>query len=232
MTHGALTTINTKTIVAKAALILVLSLLLPCVYFTAQGQTEQTFTPETKFESPNFNSTIRFAARGTYEQATLENGTWNFVHLHLANSQQPEKLNLTITVQDSNVTILSYQRFNSTLWGSRLTYTVVGKGKQTFNFDLGSRGEWSVTFNRVYANENDGWRLSPDQTITVTGATRNATLTYYVYPDDFGGNGGNPNQSLYRQHSVSITVGIVLAIGVLVALVIMRRAKATRTETH
>ena len=124
--------INRKTISVSIAAILMITLTLPLAYSVAQGQTSTTFTPTDKFSIPALNSTISFDPGGSYEKASLQNNTWIFENIQLGNTKPPE--NLTVSAQDSNVTMQTYQVYNSTTVTIRLRYTVVGHGTQTFNF--------------------------------------------------------------------------------------------------
>jgi len=209
--------------------IIVLSL--SCFGFFARGQSETAFTPTDKFDIPVNNSSISFAVNGTYEQASLENGAWSFLNLRLSNSQTAEKLSLEVSAKDSKVTINSCQINNNTFAGAivraaRLRYTVVGQGTQVFDLGLDQKGgAWGVIFNGIYMGENDGWSLSPDGTLTVTGATANVTLSYYGFPGSFGGGGDGFNEPILKQHSVVIITTVAVATAVLLALVIKTRKR-------
>jgi hypothetical protein len=204
-----------------------IAVVLPWICYIAQAQTDTTLKPTDKFGIPEYNSSISFATSGTYERASLENGTWNFVNLRLNNSQLLEKLTLRVSAQDSNVTITSYRTFNTTIGGVYvLGYNVTGQGNQTFNFGLNPiGGDWGVIFNGVFMVENDGWRVSPDATLTITGATANVTILYYSFPDSFGGNGNSSNQPIYQQHSVAIITAVAVAITVILTIAIRRKNK-------
>lgn len=219
--------VNRSTILTGVAIVLVVILVLSWICSTSQAQTDTAFEKTDKFDIPANNSTINFAASGNYFRASLENGTWNFVDLRLDNSQGLEKLAPRVSAQNSNVTITSYQTFNTTFWGVRLRYVVKGQGNQTFNFGLNPKGgEWGVTFNGVVMSENDGWRISPDATLIVTGATANVTLAYYGFPDVFGGNGNTSNQPIYQQHLVVIIAAVVVAITFVLAIAIRGKTKS------
>jgi hypothetical protein len=221
---------NSISVVIIAFPILVLSL--SCFGFFAHGQSETVFTSTDKFDIPVNNSSIRFAVDGTYEQASLENGSWSFLNLRLNNSQRgAEELNLKVSAKDAKVTINSCQINNSTFGGAivkgaRLRYTVVGQGIQVFDLGLDPKGgDWNVIFNGVYMGKNDGWSLSPYGTLTVTGATANVTLSYYGFPVSSGGSGDGFNESILTQHSVVIITIVVVAIAVLLAIVIKTRKR-------
>jgi hypothetical protein len=204
-----------------------LALLWICSAAKAQSAT---FESTDQFAVPAFNGTINFAAAGTYTFAGLENDTWNFVNLDFNNSHQ--LLNLTVSAQNSNITIVNCQTFNpaaasnTSFVGVVLSYTVVGQGKQTFNFDLNKTGGgWSVTSNGNFVGENDGWTLSADQTLTVTAATANVTMVYLDFSSAFGNRGDTSHLPFYQQHSVAIATGVILAIAVALTLVIKEKVK-------
>ena len=209
----------------------IIALLLPCFSFVAHGQSETTFTPTDTFEITVNNSAISFAFNGTYEQANLENGSWSFVNLRLINSQNSGKLNLKVSAKDSKVAINSYQIYNSTfagerVKGARLRYTVVGRGVQVFNMDIDPKGGgWEVISNGSYMGKNDGWHLSSDGTLTVTGATANVTLIYYGFPESFRESGDSFNQPILKQHSIVIITTIAVAITIILVV-------ATRTRKN
>ena len=219
---GTLIIIYRKTITVSIAAILMIAFVLHFICFVAQGQTDETFTPTDKFGIPAYNSTISFETGGSYERASLENNTWIFVNLRLNNTGPLE--NLTVSAQDSIVKITTYQIFNdSAVARGGLTYTVVGHGNQTFNFGFVMKGGgWIVTLNGRFMGENEGYSVSPDQTITVTGATVNATI-YYLNLDALGGTAENPNLPFYLKHSVAIATGVTIAIAVILIVIIRRR---------
>ena len=218
--------INRKTTFTKIAALLLISSVYPWLCLSAQAQTVTAFTPTDRFDIPDYNGTIRFAVNGTYTEASRESGTWSFVNLRLSNSQSAEKLGLKVSAKDSKVTIASCQINNSTFGGAivrgaRLRYTVVGQGTQVFDLGLDPKGgDWNVIFNGIYKGENDGWSLSPDGTLTVTGATANVTISYYGFPGSFGGNGDGFNEPILKQHSVVIITTVAVATAVLLAAVI------------
>ncbi len=103
-------------------------------------------------------------------------------------------------------------------------YNVTGHGVQTFYFGFTPKGgEWGVTFNGNFMVENEGWRASPNGTMTITEATGNVSIIYYVVPDELGGSGSTANQTFYQKHSVLITMSVVVAIAFV--LVIANRVR-------
>jgi len=184
------------------------------------AQTDTSFTPADKFSIPSYNGTVSFAVNGTYANATLENDIWTFTNLRL-NDSQPLK-NLEISAQNSNVTILMVQVLNTTFQGALLSYIVEGRGTQTFNFDLNIEGaEWSVLFNGAFIAEGEGWTLSLDQTLTITGATGNVTLMCI----SLGGSGNRANLPFYQQHSVAIATAAAVAVMVVLAVGVRARRR-------
>ena len=182
-----------------------------------QAQSGTTFTPTDKFSIPELNGSIRFSLNGSCSVATLQNGTWIFKDLRLNNSQPLGALK--ISAENSNVTILSYRATNTSIPTLRLTYTVQGEGKQTVNLDLQQQtrvNEWSVNLDgQPYVSEGNGWKLLHDDTLFITGATHNATITHYTYStfDD-------SNLPFYQKHSVAIITAAVVALTVTIAIVI------------
>ena len=188
----------------------------------APAQTGTAFTPEEKFNIPEYGGAIGFAVDGSYATATLKNGTWEFTDLRLNGSQPLE--NLKVSAQSSKVTILLFRTSNTTYWSARLRYVAEGQGKQIINLGIDSEnGEWNVIVNGVFLAEGEGWQISPDETLTVTGATGNVTIVCY----DFLGSMGRSTSSLpfYEQHSVALATG-----GAVAALVVMSVAITVRNK--
>jgi hypothetical protein len=157
----------------------------------------------------------------------LENDTWvfkNLVNLVFRSQSLPI---LKASVQNSNITITSYQQFNGTYGGARISYNVTaGPGTQTFNFGILPRGgEWSVTFQtvalgRVYMDENRDWSVKDDGTITVVGAPANCNVSASYYaPFDYSEN-----------HSVAIGTAVAVAITVVVLVAIWGRNRNNESD--
>ena len=200
--------------------------------FSVQAQTVTSFTTEDHYAIPEKNGTISFSVSGSYTQATLESGTWVFKDLHLNNAGSVGTLeSFKASAQDCDVVISSCQKLNSTNAVVRLRYNVTGAGVQKFKFGLNlTGGNWIVAFNTDFPAENDGWSISPDGTLTVTGATANVSISYYVFPPGFGGNTDTSNQSFFQQHSVSIAIAVSLAVAVVFAVGIRVRSRATEQQ--
>jgi len=215
------TATNRDLTVVGIAAVLMLGLVLPCACHIALAQSDVNFTPTDSFNIPASNGAITFAVNGTYSQASLINGTWNFENLRLDYSHPLD--NLKVSAQNSKITIRSYWRFNTTSGSVLLRYRVEGQGNQTFNIGLDpKKGEWSVVFDEVYMGEGDGWSTSPDGTLTITAATSNVTIWYYGFPDSIRDDGSS-NQPLYEQHSVAGATAVAVAITLTLAIAIRRR---------
>jgi len=220
---GLVTIKNSKVSIGSALIVIIFTLSLACS--NAQAQTTTSFTPIDKFSIPEDNGIISFAANGTYSSATFQNNTWTFTNLQITRSRLLE--NLEISTQNSNVTILSYATANNTEFTSTtLRYAVEGDGKQTLNLNPGSGQEtieWSVTFNNHFIDEGDGWSISHDGTIVVSGATGNVSLAR----DDYFN-----NASGYEQHSVAIITAMLVAITVIIAVVVKVKNREHLNESE
>jgi hypothetical protein len=226
-----LVTINRNKVSAGIAIIAIV-LIFPWTCPNTQAQTNITFSPADKFNIPSYNGTISFAVNGTYSEATFENDTWTFTNLHL-NGSQP-LANFKISTQNSNVTIFSYLAFNTTLQSALLRYVVEGQGKQILNLGLGSQeGEWTgadwsvVTGNNVFMAEGEGWTISNDGTLIVTGATGNVSIVHWGF---FENSLPSSNLPFYQQHSVAIVIAMVVAVTIIVAIVIKVKSKGHSGE--
>ena len=112
-----------------------------------------------------------------------------------------------------------------------LTYGVEGHAVQILNLGVNSTqsgisasAEWNIIFgNRDLTEEGDGWYLSHDGTLTVTGATAgNVTVLYYTFPEV----GNTQNLSFYQQHSVAIAIVVAAAVTVAIAVVVKVKTKS------
>jgi hypothetical protein len=220
--------------IAIIFIIFILSLTCP----NTQAQTNISFTTADKFYTPENNGSIGFAVNGTYSNATFENNTWTFMNLRLNGSLPIE--NLEFSAQNCNITIFSYQAFNTTTFNILLlSYVVEGQGKQILNLGLGSQegglsasAEWSVLFGtHVFTDEGDGWNLLPGGTLIVTGASENenVTIVHYVFLDSFG---NNSNLPFYQQHSVAIIIAVAVAATVIVTVVIKVNSRKNSSESE
>ena len=85
--------------------VILVAQLLFCSFMSVSAQSEVSFTSKDTFRIPTKNSSIRFAINGTYETATLLDGVWTFHNLYLVNSRGIDKLNLTISAADCDLTV-------------------------------------------------------------------------------------------------------------------------------
>jgi len=123
-----ITTLVSKSgVLASVTIILTVVLASPYLCVCAQAQPIKAFKPNDAFAIPDLKGVVRFSTNGTYEHASLENGSWRFVNLSLNNSFGLQRLNLTVSAENSDVTILSYRTFNISLNGVSLRYNVSGK---------------------------------------------------------------------------------------------------------
>jgi hypothetical protein len=200
-------------VAAFAILILGFSYICPI----SQAQTRQTFSPSDKFNIPELHGSIGFAFNGSYSEAKLENNSWFFTDLRF-NISQPLG-NLKISTENSNVIVQSYRAFNFSFRSARLSYTVEGIGMQTVNFDFNSSkpssvSEWSVNLDgRSYVGEGNGWQLLRDNTVVVTGVSKNATIVHYF----FTGTLDDSNLSFYQKHSIAFITGAAVTLTVAIA---------------
>lgn len=195
-----------------------------CLINTLHASGQLYLLREAKFEIPAQNSTITFAVNGTYQEAHIESDIWTFVNLQFDGSQQQEKLNFTASAKNCDLTISSYRftKSNTTLGSLRLRYTVVGHGIQSFNFGaLPADGLWSVVINGVFVGQEDGWTVSDETSVIVTGAMSNSNVSiiYYTYPDSFV---SIANQSFLERNSVLIATAITLTLTVVVGVMVKK----------
>jgi hypothetical protein len=192
-------------------MVFVLALLYPAL-FSVQAQTATAFTPADKFFIPQNNGSVDFAVNGSYSSATLTDGMWVFTDLRLNNSDSLGTLK--VSALNSNMTIIDYGAFNSSLFGRLLaiTYYAEGAGQQIIDMGLNSTMAdptmWSVIVNDgVFLAKDKGWTFSPDNSFVVTGQTGVVRIVRFAYsnPQSDG------NQTFIEQHSVIIATGIVLA---------------------
>jgi len=198
-------------------------------YPAMQAQAVTSFTPKDNFGIPAYHGSISFGFNGSYSTATFDNDSWTFTNLLLSGSLPIETLKFS--AQNCNVTVFSYQSLNITTFGIMLLrYVVEGHGVQILNLGVNStqsginaNAEWNVVFgNRYFAEEGDGWYLSHDGTLTITGATTgNVTVLHYTFLNM----GNTQNLPFYQQHSVGIIVAVVAALTVAVAVAIKLKTR-------
>ena len=195
-------------------------------YFSpnSQAQSRQSFTTSDRFDIQSINGSIRFALNGTFSSATLENDAWVFNDLRF-NISRPQG-NLTVSVENSNMTIFSYQTINFIGRSEFLRVEVEGLGRQTVNLGLNdskptSGSEWSVvTPGSVFLAEGEGWKLLPDNTVVITNLTGNFSIVHYNL-----GLNSDENLPFYQKHSIIIITAFVLASTVTVCAIINFRGR-------
>ena len=215
--------VNRNIKIGGISAVILIILLLSCSYLSAKAQSDISFTPKNTFVIPASNGTIRFAFNGTYEKANLVNNVWTFINLHLDYSQLLEKFE--VSASNSKITIISYTSFDTRFRGFRgalLSYKVEGQGKQTFNMGVPlTDGEWSVLLENEFKGEGDGWSVSPDATLTITGAKSNVTIWYFGFPESF--NAEDASKPFYIEHSVAITTAVALTVTATFAFAIRKK---------
>ena len=137
-----------KTILTGLAIILIVALTFFPMFSNTLAQTDTTFTSSDKFGIPELKGSIRFNVNGNYSSATLQNNTWVFTDLKLANS--PIVRTLKISVENSNITVYSYRTFPQFGRSTSIRFNVEGQGKQSVNLGLNitkatDPSEWLIT---------------------------------------------------------------------------------------
>jgi hypothetical protein len=200
-----------------------------------QAQTNLSFTPADKFSIPAYNGIINFAVNGTYSSATLENNSWTFTNLLLNGSQQLE--NFAISTQNCNVTIFSYQIFNTSSSNfSTFNYAVEGKGNQILNLGLGPEEggsitsvEWIILNNHAFLAEGEGWSILHDGTMIVNGLVGNVSIIHFGSSELLSVS--NSNLPFYQQHSVAIATAAAVTITLVIAVVIKVKNREQSSES-
>ncbi len=204
-------------------LLLIIILVLAYSSHTVNAQTSYSFEANTKFDIPEYNSSVSFSTNGTYEQGVLESGVWQFRNLQLNNSQNLE--NLQVSTLNANITITSYRQTNTTSGSARLRYVTESQGTQTFNFGPMQRhGKWSVVVNGAFLSENNGWTVTGDDKLTITGAAGSISITYYYYPPSYE---NSLTQPIYQSHSVIIVTTVAVVVMVILAILINFKREKT-----
>jgi hypothetical protein len=182
----------------------------------ASAEDKISFYSTNKFDIPVSNGTIRFAYNGTYASANLENGTWIFKDIILNNLTLSE---LRVSVQNSNIKIISFFAYTATSYTDKsIQYYAEGKGSQTVNLGFNAptdSSSWSV-INEAFLAEGNDWQLLSDGTVVVNGQEGTVNITH------FDANNSNSNSSFGEQHSLIITiivlVSVTFAIGLIVSI--------------
>jgi hypothetical protein len=177
---------ESKRVVGKICftVFLISFLVLPTVF--AQDEEEPTaFTPQDQFIIPEYNGAISFATGGSYSNASLIDNIWHFTGLLLTNATSSfpffSGIRFSVSVQNCNITITRIDTLNvfppSSGW---VEYTVSGVGNQTLNLNY-SQKRWlgyTVYVDGKEKTQNDGWTVTEDGWLAVTGATSNVRIHY------------------------------------------------------
>ena len=205
------------------AVCLVAHLLLGSIV-VVEAQSEVSFNFNDVFEIPSKNSSIRFAANGTYESADLEDGVWTFRNLYMFESRSAEKLNLTVSATDCDLTFFPYlsapyQYGVALLKWVILRYSISGQGTQVINLGFDpDNGQLDVILDGNFAARNQGWTKADDGTITITGSYSNVTLWYIEHPEP------SEDDSFLSDHYVVIgSTGFLAVIAVLAVIIRQRK---------
>jgi hypothetical protein len=142
-----------------------------------------TFTSQDQFVVPDYSGAISFAEGGSYRNASLVDNIWRFEGLILASSPAffPffEGHNFSVSAQNCELNIIHYDTPEIfPPYSGILEYNVSGVGSQSFNLEY-HYNEWmnyTVNIDGEEKTQNDGWTVSNDGWITVTGAK--STLRY------------------------------------------------------
>lgn len=107
-----------------------------------------------------------------------------------------------------------------------MNYYVEGEGEQAVNLGFNASqpsdpSEWTViTQDNVFYAEGQNWRLLPDDTMVIYGASGNLTVARYNY-----GYSTIDNQPFFMQHYVIILTAAAVAVTVTTATVIKLKTK-------
>lgn len=207
-----------KTLLTGLAIVLIIALTFFPMYSNTLAQIDTTFTSNDKFNIPELNGSIRFYVNGTYSSAKLENNTWVFTDLKLANS--PIVRTLQISVENSNISVYYYRTSPQFGRSTSLKFNVEGEGKESVNLGLNTTkrtnpSDWLITIpNGGIVVEGISWNLLSDNTVVVNGLRGNVTVSHfnYVRPSGTG--------PFYVQHSITIITAAVAVAIIAVAVVI------------
>lgn len=185
---------NPKVPLTSAALICAVVLLVSSNLLLAQAQnatnafpptTNVNFNSSNQFQIPNLNSTVSFASGGSYANASLDNGVWDFngFFANTGASALPNMMGIgfSVSAQNCNVTITRLDALNVIPpFPGQLNYNVAGVGTQAFNLHYSSLRllNWTVYIDGAERVVGDGWNASPDGWVNVTGATSNVSIQW------------------------------------------------------
>ena len=210
------------------------------------GRASCDFTSEDTFAIPEQNSSINFAFDGTYVFSNLNNNVWRFQNL-IKNDHSftnSPKWYFSISARDCNVVITNHYppKVSNGVEGI-INYTVTGIGTQSIdnNYDsLGSFDEmnYTVYVDGVKRDENEGWTVTDDGWLTISGATSNVTILYHQIIPEWIRDAPEPGGGLIDDHDedvitrasnvILIMLVIVTIIGII--LFISRKSKKIRNK--
>lgn len=207
-----------KTVLTGLAIVITIALIFLSGYSNAQAQTNITITPNETFSIPENNGSIHFAVNGSCNSATLQNRTWVFTDLELAN--YPSNGTLKFSTENSNITVYIFRTTGQFGRTTSIKYNVEGQGKQYINLGLNTTkstdpSEWLITVpNGGAVVHGIGWKLLPDNTVVLNGLKGNVTVSHFNY------NFPTATGPFYVQHSIIIITTAVVAATIAVAAVI------------
>jgi len=232
---------NRILILKLCALMLAFTIILTIPLIRAQDaeDTVIAFSHADQFAIPNYNGSISFATGGSYENATLYDGTWHFAGLALnsytlnlsARGAPPGGIvtgrdvlpylydggSFSVSAKDCNVTITGYEPLAHYYpYSGWLNYTVTGIGEQIFDLHFpGTAFYWNITIDSEMKIQNESWTQSNNNLIKVTGATNNVCIHYDHMPTSRDGPQTFPWLLQVTTATIVITLCIVVFIFVI-----------------
>ena len=213
-----------KTVLTGLAIVIAIALIFLPIYSNTQAQTNITITPNETFSIPENNGSIHFAVNGSCTSATLQNSTWVFTNLELANF--PSNGTLKFSTENSNITIYYYRTSNQFGRTTSIKYNAEGQGKQYINLGLNTTkstnpSEWLITVpNGGAVVHGIGWNLLPDNTVVLNGLNGNVTVSHFNY------NFPTATGPFYVQHSIIIITATVVAATIAIAVLIKFKVRS------
>ncbi len=156
------------------------------ISFAQENENLISFPPQTTFQILSINGSITFAMGGSYTSAILQDDFWDFTGLNVTDDSSPfpmeNGVSFSISAKDSRVTITKFIRMNvfPPAGSGGLEYNVSGTGIQTLNIRY-YYNEWlnySVNIDGQDKMENDGWNVTQDGWLTITGARSQVRIAY------------------------------------------------------
>jgi hypothetical protein len=213
-----------KTVLTGLAIVIAIALIFLPIYSNTQAQTNITITPNETFSIPENNGSIHFAVNGSCTSATLQNSTWVFTNLELANF--PSNGTLKFSTENSNITIYYYRTSNQFGRTTSIKYNAEGQGKQYINLGLNTTkstnpSEWLITVpNGGAVVHGIGWNLLPDNMVVLNGLKGNVTVSHFNY------NFPTATGPFYVQHSIIIITAAVVAATIAIAVLIKFKVRS------